>query len=94
MGARLQDDRDAIIEAAAARGVTNLRVIGSVARGEDTETSDVDLLVDLDPRVGLIALAGLTQELSVILGRPVDLVLAASLKPAVKSEVLADVIPL
>ncbi len=71
-----------------------MRVFGSVARGEDTESSDIDLLVDLDDGVGLVALAGLARELTGLLGVTVDVVPADSLKRAIRSEVLAEAIPL
>lgn len=59
LGRRLQRRRRAVLDTAARRGARNVRVFGSVARGEDTESSDIDLLVDLDDGVGLVALAGL-----------------------------------
>lgn len=73
-----------------------MRVFGSVARGEDTGTSDVDLLVDLDIGVGLVALAGLRRELTKLLDVDVDVdvVPAATLKPAVRDEVLSEAISL
>ncbi len=51
-----------------------MRVFGSVARGEDTASSDVDILVDLADGVGVVGLVGLERELSEILKRPVDVV--------------------
>ena len=57
LGRRLRRQRRAIVELAACRGAHNVRVFGSVARGEDSPCSDVDLLVDLDDGVGLVALA-------------------------------------
>lgn len=58
LGRRLRRHRRAVTEIAARRGARNVRVFGSVARGEDTDNSDIDLLVDLDPGVGLVSLAG------------------------------------
>ena len=83
-----------MIEAAARRGASNVRVFGSVARGEDTEGSDVDLLVDLNDGVGLVALSALTREIAEIIGAAVDVVPADSLKPAMRDRVLAEAIPL
>jgi uncharacterized protein len=71
-----------------------MRVFGSVARGEDTMNSDVDLLVDLDNDVGLVALAGLRRELTELLGVAVDVVPAATLKPGVRDQILAEAIAL
>ncbi len=59
MGRRIRRHRQKVNLMAAQRGATNLRVFGSVARGEDTEASDIDLLVDLAPGTGLLGLIGL-----------------------------------
>ncbi|PZS23497.1 MAG: hypothetical protein DLM60_02515 [Pseudonocardiales bacterium] len=67
---------------------------GSVARGEDTDNSDIDLLVDLDTGVGIVSLAGLTRELAELLDVDVDVEPAATLKPAVRDEVLGEAITL
>ena len=59
LGRRLRQRRKAIIRAAEARRADNVRVFGNIARGEDVESSDVDLLVELDEGVGLVELIGL-----------------------------------
>ena len=94
LGRRLRRRRQAIIATAAASGAQNVRVFGSVARGEDTAASDVDLLVDLDRGVGVVALAGLKRELAELLGVDVDVVPAQTLKPRIRAKVLAEAIPL
>jgi predicted nucleotidyltransferase/DNA-binding XRE family transcriptional regulator len=94
IGRRLRHRRQAINEAAASRRASNVRVFGSVARGEDTETSDVDLLVDLDPGAGLFDLIGLERELSNLLGVDVDIVPADTLKPRMRERVLSEAVPL
>jgi uncharacterized protein len=94
LGRRLRRHRRAVIEIAARRGARNLRVFGSVARGEDTDTSDVDLLVDLDEGVGLVSLAGLQRELTELLGAEIDVVPAGTLKQGIRDEVLAEAITL
>lgn len=94
MGRRLRRHRRAITEAAQLRGATNVRVFGSVARGDDTDTSDVDLLVDLSPTVGLVALAGLRRELSELLGRDVDVAPADGIKAGLEPGVLSEAIAL
>lgn len=81
--------RDAIVAAADRHGMSNVRLFGSVARGEDGPDSDVDLLVDLAPGVSLLDLARLEVELTDILGRPVDVVPARMLKPRVARTVEA-----
>jgi uncharacterized protein len=94
LGRRLRRHRRAVIELARQRGAHNVRVFGSVARGEDTPASDIDLLVDLDDGVGLFALAGLSRQLSDLLHVEVDVVPADMLKPTVADAVLAEVIAL
>ena len=94
LGRRLRRRRRSIIETAARRGASNVRVFGSVARGEDTEGSDVDLLVDLSESVGLVALSAMSREIAEIVGADVDVVPADSLKPAMRDSVLAQAIPL
>jgi predicted nucleotidyltransferase len=82
-------DREAIVAAARRNGASNVRVFGSVARGEDGPDSDVDLLVDLEPGVSLFDLGRMEVELEQILQRPVDLVPERMLKPRVARTVEA-----
>jgi predicted nucleotidyltransferase len=94
MGRRLRRRRRAVLEVCSRRGATNVRVFGSVARGDDTTSSDVDLLVDLDEGVGLVALAGLQRELRDLLGVEVDVVPAVGLKRGLQQPVMDEAIPL
>jgi hypothetical protein len=94
LGRRLRRRRRAVIDVATRRGGYNVRVFGSVARGEETENSDIDLLVDLDSGVGLVGLVGLGRELTELLGADVDVVPADALKPGLRDSVLAEAIPL
>jgi predicted nucleotidyltransferase len=94
LGRRLRRHRRAVTNLAERRGLRNVRVFGSVARGEDRDGSDIDLLVDVDDGVGLVAIAGLARELADLLGVPVDVVPADSLKRAVRADVLAEALPL
>lgn len=94
LGRRLRRHRRAVAALAERRGVRNVRVFGSVARGEDRDGSDIDLLVDVDDGVGLVAIAGLARELADLLGVPIDVVPADSLKRAVRADVLAEALPL
>ncbi len=91
---RVRQHRKAILRTASRRRARNIRVFGSVARGEETATSDVDLLVDLDVGVGLLDLIGLERELAELLGVDVDVVPAQSLKPAIREQVLAEAVTL
>ncbi|MGH8722135.1 MAG: nucleotidyltransferase family protein, partial [Burkholderiales bacterium] len=68
----LETYRERILQLARAHGARNVRVFGSAARGTDREGSDVDLLVDVDESATLFTLTGLEQELSELLGLPVD----------------------
>jgi predicted nucleotidyltransferase len=86
--------RDAILAAAARRGARNVRLFGSVARGEARSDSDADFLVDLDRGRSLLDLGGLQADLEDILGRKVDVVTAAGLRPRVRESVLGEARPL
>lgn len=87
LGRVLGTRRDAIVAAAQRHGGVNVRVFGSVARGEDGPESDVDLLIDLEPGTGLLSLGRMEVELEKILGRPVDVVPERMLKPHVAATV-------
>jgi predicted nucleotidyltransferase len=92
LGRRLRQHRTALLEAVRLAGGSNLRVFGSVARGEDGPDSDVDLLVDLPGDTSLFAVLALEGTLERILRVKVDLALVASLKPRVRTEALADAV--
>ncbi len=94
LGRRLRHKRRAIAALAAARGAHNVRVFGSVARGQERATSDVDFLVDLDDDVSLVQLVGLRRELSELLGVDVDVVPATALKSRIRDNVMAEAIAL
>ena len=94
LGRRLRRHRRTVIALAEQRGAHNVRVFGSVARGEDTNASDIDLLVDLDDGVGLVSLAGLRRQLSELLKVDVDVIPTGALKPTVADSVLAEAINL
>lgn len=70
--------------------VAMLGVFGSVARGDDGSTSDVDLLVKLSKPVGFVEFINLEDKFSEILGRNVDLATESSLHPLIRQNVLAD----
>lgn len=94
LGRRLRQRRKALLTCAERHGATNVRVFGSVARGEDRPGSDVDLVVDLMPRTGLFELGALKRELTEILGMPVDVAPSDSLRPSVRAAVEHDGVPL
>ena len=88
LGERLATHRELVKDIAAEYGLSNVRVFGSVARGEEHPGSDIDLLVDIAPGVGLLALGRCQAKLEDLLGAPVDLVPAADLKPGIADEAL------
>jgi hypothetical protein len=92
--ATLQARRRRLLELARRRGVGNVRVFGSAARGDDRPGSDVDLLVELEPGRTLLDLVGFRREASEILGAPVDVVTPDVLKPRIRDKVLAEAVPL
>jgi predicted nucleotidyltransferase len=94
LGVRLRERRREVVASAEAHGLSNVRVFGSVARGDDHPDSDVDLLVDIPRGVGLLGLARARVDLQHILGTRVDLVPSTDLKPEVAADVLAELVPL
>lgn len=94
VGRRVRQHRSDLVAAAAAHGVANLRVFGSVARGEDRTDSDVDLLADIPAGMGLLGLGRVTDELEAVVGTRVDLVPAGQLKPAVRQRAERDLVAL
>ena len=94
VGGRLLRHRRDVLRIAALHGLSNVRVFGSVARGEDTGESDIDLLVDVSPGVGLLGLARCQCELQSVLAAAVDLVPASDLKAGVAATALAEARPL
>jgi predicted nucleotidyltransferase/DNA-binding XRE family transcriptional regulator len=94
VGRRVRRHRHDLVAAAAAHGVQNLRVFGSVARGEDRPDSDVDLLADLPPGLSLFGLGRAEADLEAIIGSRVELIPAQDLKPAVRARVERDLVAL
>ena len=88
-----QDKRLDILRLAEAHGARNIRVFGSVARAENREDSDVDLLVEFDTGKTLLDLIGLKLDLEILLGAKVEVVTPNSLR-YVRDRVLAEALPL
>ena len=86
----VQNKREAILQVAARRGARNVRLFGSVARGEAGPDSDLDFLVDLEPGRSLLDLGGLLMDLQRLLGRKVDVVTEAGLRPRIRPRVLKE----
>ncbi len=89
-----RENRDEILQIARRHGATNVRVFGSVSRGEARADSDVDFLVDLDEGRSLLDLGGLLMELQKFLGCPVDVVTEKGLRPRIRDRVLREAMPL
>jgi predicted nucleotidyltransferase/DNA-binding XRE family transcriptional regulator len=87
LGDRVRRNRHQLVATAADFGARNLRVFGSVARGENGTDSDLDLLVDLPANLGLFGLGRLRAALEEIMRVPIDIVPAADLKPEVRPRV-------
>lgn len=90
----LLDRRAEILAVAARHGARNVRVFGSVARGEAGANSDVDLLVEFEPGRGLLSHAALIRELGQLLGCKVDVASQNGLKARLRTRVLQEAVPL
>jgi len=86
----LKDRREDILRIAAQHGAHNVRVFGSVARGEARPDSDVDLLVELEAGRSLLDLGGLLMDLQTLLGREVDVVTDKGLRDRIRTRVLQE----
>jgi hypothetical protein len=91
---QIQLNREDIIRLAKRYGVTEMRVFGSVARGEDTPESDIDFLVDMEPGRSLFDLGGLLVDLENLLGCKVDVLTEKSLHWYIREKVLREARPL
>lgn len=90
----LQTKRQEILALAAKHGARNVRVFGSVARGEAGPESDIDLLVELDPKRSLLDHVALIQDLEDLLGRKVDVVTERGLHRSLRKRILQEALPL
>ena len=90
----IETHRRQIVELARRRGIVNVRVFGSMARGDAGADSDVDLLVTLPPGASALALGGLLMDAQDLLGRRVDVVTEPALHPALRERVLASCVVL
>lgn len=91
---QLRHTREQILQVAARHGAANVRVFGSLARGDTHAASDVDLLVDMAPDRTLMDLGGLLVELQETLNSPVDVATERMLRPKVREQALRDAVPL
>lgn len=89
----LEQKRGQILRIAAEHGAREVRVFGSVARGEADQESDIDFLVELEPGRSLLDLGGLQMDLESLLGRRVDVVTARGLRARIRERVLREAVP-
>jgi len=90
----LRKQRETILRLAAAHGASNIRVFGSVARGEADDASDIDLLVDMGPDRSLLDLGGLLMDLERLCGPRVYVVTDRRLRTRIPDRVKAQPVPL
>ncbi len=91
---RLRARRKEILGCATDHGARNVRVFGSTVRGEAGATSDVDLLVEMEPGRSLIDLVGLEQDLEELLGTRVEVLSDNGVSPYLRERIHAEAVPL
>lgn len=89
----VKEKRAEILHIASRYGARDIRVFGSVARGEEERESDVDFLVELEAGRSLLDLGGLQMELESLLGCRVDVVTSRGLKARIRERVLREAVP-
>jgi uncharacterized protein len=90
----VQSKRDEILRMAAEHGAHNVRLFGSLARGEADAHSDVDLLVEMEPGRSMLDRVRLIRELERLLGCRVDVATQRVLKPGIRENVLREAVAL
>lgn len=90
----LTSNRETILKLASQYGAYNVRIFGSVARGEADIDSDVDFLVEMEPGRSLLDLGGFLMELQNLLNLPVDVVTENGLKERIRQRVLREAVSL
>ena len=91
----LRKQRATILEIAANHGASNVRVFGSVIRGEETPESDIDFLIDYDPnKITPWFPGGLLMDWQDLLGRKVDILTENGISPLIREQVLLEAQPL
>lgn len=87
-----QEHREEVLSIARRYGAANVRLFGSVARGEDDEDSDIDFLVDLAPGRILFNLGGMLMDLNLLFGKRVDITTEKGLKRRIRERVLSEAV--
>lgn len=91
---QLQQKREEVLKIAYQHGASRVRVFGSVAKGEDTESSDLDLLVEMEPESDLLDMVAIKQDLEDLLGCQVHVVTEAAVSPYLREKVLQEAVNL
>lgn len=94
LGTVLRRHRRGVIRLVKQAGGSNVRVFGSVAVSTDQVGSDIDLLFTMDVPMSLLQLGRLEQQLSALLGHPVDLVPDSAIRPGLRERILSEAVPL
>ena len=89
----LHANRDAIRQIVAAHHACNVRIFGSVIHGEDTESSDLDILIDPTPDMTMMDIGAIRHELRKQLGVPVDVLTPKALPDSFRDQVIAEAVP-
>lgn len=90
----LKNRREDIIRVAGQYGARNVRVFGSMARGEADVDSDLDIIVEMEPGSSLLDIIAIKQDIEDLLGRKVDIVTEASISPYIRDTVLKEAVNL
>ena len=91
---RVRANAEAVLTVVHMRGAVNARLIGSVARGDFNANSDIDVLVDSGPKLGLLGIAQLEEDLEKLLGVSVDVVVSDEIPTICRSAVLEQAVPI
>jgi predicted nucleotidyltransferase len=90
----LEKRKDEILRISSQYGARNVRIFGSRARKDSSETSDLDILVEMQPNSTLLDLVAIKQDLEDLLGCKVDVVTESSLSPYIKDDILKEAVSL
>ncbi len=90
----IKDKRTEALRILDRHGARNPRLFGSFVRGEARPTSDIDVLVDMEPGRSLLDLVGLEQDLCDLFGRRVDVVTEGGISPYLRQRILGEAVPL
>lgn len=88
----IQQHRDELMAIAKRHGVISVRIFGSVARGEATAMSDLDLIVEVQPGVGLLTLSAFALDVETLFGTPTQVVTPDGLRSHMRQEVLREAV--